>query len=248
MIRKVIHQIGLNEKHASVYEKLLERGSMTPLVLARETEINRSSLYRYLEELRGKGLVDLVLGDKSSKYAAREEGLNLYLEKEEVRLSELKQAIPSLLQSLEIRRRAKESEVKYYHNREGLKQMLWNIIASGHDYVGLGYDNWNSSVGKSFAERLRTKNMETGAKSREISNHLDDGFEYTNLGEKYIKIYAHRQIEPQVLMIKHDTYVYGDVFAYYYHYQGEYFGVEIHNEEIARTEREIFEILWKIAK
>lgn len=248
LLSKLIYQIGLNEKHAVVYEKLLEHGSMTPLVLARETEINRTSLYRYLEELRLKGLVELALGDKSSKYVARAEGLNQYLVKEEVRLSELKQTIPSLLQSLESRRGTQESEVIYYRGREGLKQMLWNVVASGKEYVGLGYENWNSSVGKSFAERLRVKNIESGAQSREILNKPDDGFEYTSLGEKYIKIYAHRQIDPQILEIKHDTYVYGDVFAYYYHYQGEYFGVEIHNKEIAGTEKQMFEILWGVAK
>lgn len=247
-LRKVFNQIGVSNKHMVIYEALLASANMTPLKLAHITHLNRSSVYRYLEELRERGLVELILRGKSSSYAASPEGLSQYLVKEEVRLSELKQTIPSLLRSFETRRGTTESEVRYYHGREGLKQMLWNLISSGQDYVGLGYDDWNSSVGKSFAERLRTKNMETGAKSREISNHPDDGFEYTSLGEKYKQIYSHRQIDPQVLKIKHDTYVYGNVFAYYYHYQGEYFGVEIHNKEIARTEREIFEILWKIAK
>jgi hypothetical protein len=71
--------------------------------------------------------------------------------------------------------------------------------------------------------------------------------EYTRLGEKYRQIYQYRVIDPEILTIKHDTYIYGDVYAYYYHFQGEYFGVEIHNKVIAHTERQIFEILWKMA-
>lgn len=70
----------------------------------------------------------------------------------------------------------------------------------------------------------------------------------TPLGHEYTNVYEHRAIDPKIIDIKHDTYIYGDVFAYYYHYQGELFGVEIHNAEIAKTEKQMFEILWKMAK
>jgi len=245
---KIIKQIGLTEKHSVVYATLLANQSATPLVLARETRINRSSLYRYLEELRSKGLVNLVMGDKSSRYKANPEGLNQYLVSEESRIESLKRTIPSLVAELSKQEVAGGSEVKYFQGTQGLKQMLWNVVSSGKEYVGLGYLDWNTSVGKSFAEKLRAKNMETGARSREILNHLDDTFEYTGLGETYAKVFEHRAIDPKILEIKHDTYIYGDVFAYYYHYQREYFGVEIHNKEIARTERQMFEILWRTAK
>lgn len=245
-LRQVIKQIGLTAKHSMVYEALLTRPNATPLKLAQETKLNRSSLYRYLEELRDKGLVELVLGDKSSSYRTNPEGLNQYLVSEESRVENLKKVIPSLVSQLSKKEDIPGSEVRYFQGVEGLKQMLWNVVASGDEYAGLGYEDWNSSVGKAFAERLRTKNMETGAKSREITNDLDEGFEYTEMGTKYQDIYEHRRIDPKILEIKHDTYIYGEVFAYYYHYQGEYFGVEIHNREIARTERQVFEILWKM--
>ncbi len=247
-LHHVIKQLGLTTKHAVVWEMLLGQRSATPLLLSRQTKINRSSLYRYLEELREKGLVELVLGDKSNRYRAHPEGLEQYLVGEEARVANLKSAIPQLLVELRGDEKTMESEVKYYQGVEGLKQMLWNVVSSGQEYVGLGYENWNTSVGKSFAEKLRTKNMETGVKSREISNNVDDDFTYTHLGKEYGKVYQHRAIDPKILEIKHDTYIYADVFAYYYHYQGEYFGVEIHNAEIAKTEQQMFEILWKMGK
>jgi predicted transcriptional regulator len=246
-LMRVMRQIGLTSKHALVYESMASKPSITPLQLARETKLNRSSLYRYLEELRQMGLVELVLGDKSSSYKASPDGLSQYLVSEEARVENLKKTIPKLVKELGEHKDAPESEVKYFTGVEGLKQMLWNVVSSGNDYVGLGYENWNTSVGVAYADRLRAKNMETGAKSREILNSLEDNFEYTELGDKYGVVYSHRQIDTLVLEIKHDTYIYGDVFAYYYHYQGEYFGVEIHNREIARTEKQIFEILWKMA-
>lgn len=245
---KIFKQIGLTNKHARVYESLITKTNVTPLALARETKINRTSLYRYLEELREKGLVELVLGDKSNRYRANADGLNQYLVSEESRVENLKQTIPSLVAELSKQEVVGGSEVKYYQGVEGLKQMLWNVVSSGKEYVGLGYQDWNTSVGKAYAERLRSKNMETGATSREITNQVDDSFDYTSLGKGYGRVYEHKWIDPKILEVKHDTYIYGEVFAYYYHYHGEYFGVEIHNKEIARTERQMFEILWRLAK
>lgn len=245
---KVIKQIGLTAKHGVVYGSLLARPDTTPLCLARETKLNRSSIYRYLEELRDKGLVELILGDKTSKYRANPEGFDLYLLSEESRIEKLKTTIPSLVNELKKNATVSGSEVKYFQGVDGLKQMLWNVVNQRDEFVGLGYQDWNSTVGKIYADKLRSKMIENNLKSREILNAIDDTFGYTELGKNYSQVYEHRAIDPKILEIKHDTYIYGDVFAYYYHLDGEYFGVEIHNKEIAKTERQMFEILWRMAR
>ena len=245
---KVIKQIGLTAKHGLVYEVLLSRPKATPLQLARETKLNRSSLYRYLEDLRAKGLVELLLGDKKSEYRANPEGLNQYLLSEESRIEKLKITIPPLISELRKKEVFVESQIKYFQGVEGLKQMLWNVVSSKYDFVGLGYQDWNTSVGKTYADKLRTMIIESRVSSREILNAVDNTFEYTSLGKSYASVYEHRTIDHKILEIKHDTYIYGEVFAYYYHFQGEYFGVEIHNAKIARTEKQMFEILWKMTE
>ncbi len=247
-LAKVIQQLGLSDKHAIVYEALIIKPNATPLELARVTKLNRSSLYRYLEDLRKIGLVELVLGDKSSSYKANPEGLSQYLVSEESRVEGLKKSIPKLVKEFGESKVTAGSEVKYYQGTEGLKQMLWNVVNQKDEFVGLGYQDWNTTVGKYFAEKLRNKMLENKLLSREILNEANDSLGFTDLGKGYGQVYQCRTIDPKVLMIKHDTYIYGDVFAYYYHYQGEYFGVEIHNKEIARTERQMFEVLWGMAK
>lgn len=247
-LSEVIHELGLTDKHALVYESLMKATRATPLELARETKLNRSSLYRYLEHLRKIGLVELVLGDKSSSYKANPEGLSQYLVIEESRVEGLKRSIPKLVKEFGKSKVTAGSEVKYYQGTEGLKQMLWNVVNQKDEFVGLGYQDWNATVGKSYADKLRQKMLDNQLRSREILNEVDDSFTFTDLGKGYSKVYEHRAIDPKILLINHDTYIYGDVFAYYYHYEGEYFGVEIHNKEIARTERQMFEVMWKIAK
>lgn len=246
----IIKDIGLTSKHAVVYKSLISLPHATPLQLARATKLNRSSLYRYLEELREKGLVEIIMADKSTRYRANPEGFNLYLAKEESRIEILKTRIPPLVTQLSTLNpeKAPGTEVKYYQGVEGLKQMLWNVVQTKSEFVGLGIANWNTSVGKSYAEKLRRIMLENNIVSREISNDPDDSFSYTSLGDTYQNVYSHRRINPKILQIKHDTYIYDDVFAFYYHYKGELLGVEIHNYEISKTERQMFEILWKIAE
>lgn len=249
-LKLVMDNLGLTSKHATVFLALWRKPGGTPLSLSRETRLNRSSIYRYLEDLRKEGLIEEVMaGTRKSEYRAVEaDRLEVVVARQEAKLELLRASVPLLVQELGRETASVTSEVKYYRGVEGLKQMLWNVVASGEEYVGLGYENWNTSVGKSFAEKLRAKNMETGVKSRELLNRVEKDYEYTTLKESYAGVYEHQAIDPKILEIKHDTYIYGNVFAYYYHYRGEYFGVEIHNAEIARTEKQIFEILWRLGK
>lgn len=248
-LKRVFREIGLTPKHAAVYETLLTHPLSTPLSLSRKTTINRSTLYRYLEELRESGLAEYILTGKSGKYRADPHGLELYLTKEEARVTRLKKEVPTLIKKLTdlSRQESQTSQVKYFRGGDGLKQMLWNVVRAKGEFVGLGYEDWNTSVGKAYAEKLRAKMMERGLVSREIQNDPSSEFDYTELGGTYQKYYSHRAIEPAILEIKHDTYIYDEVFAYYYHLNGEYFGVEIHNAAIAKTEKQMFEILWKMA-
>jgi predicted transcriptional regulator len=246
----VFHTLGLSSKHALIYTTLLAHTSATPLDLARESTLNRSSIYRYLVELQRAGLVEEILEAHSTRYQATSpENLQLIITQQEAKLESLKNTIPHLVAELTTRSSQPTggTRVYYYQGVTGLRQMLWKMTKTGKDYVGLGYEDWNTSVGKAFAEKLRLAHIENKALSRELQN--DGGnYDYTQYQKSYVTHYQNRVIDRKVLEIKHDTYIYGDVFAYFYHYKGELFGVEIHNTEIAKTEKQIFEILWKMGK
>lgn len=243
--------LGLTKKHALLFRAIARKTSSTPLSLARETGLNRSSIYRYLEDLKAAGLVDEILEPHSSRYAAGSpESLQAIILKQEAKLQIIRDGVPKLIQELQVTRenQAAETQVKYFRGVEGLKQMLWNAVGATHEFVGFGFEDWNTSVGRSFAEKLRLRHIERGISSRELLNTLDPDYSYTRISRmEYQRFYTHRAIDPQIITIKHDTYIYDDVFAFYYHYLNEYFGVEIHNAEIAQTQKQIFEVLWNMA-
>lgn len=245
--------LGLGEKEAAAYLTLLRQGELTPLELSRETKINRTTLYRVLEELEERGLVKKALGYKTTSYqASPPEAIRAMLSQREAELGELQEAVGPLITQLTQLQEEQVSPTKvfYYHGRQGLRQLLWNTLSAKDEVVGLGYADWNAGVGRRFAEKIRAEYVSRGLRGRELLNEgfIDKKFSFTDNREYVKKYYEHRVIPKKTMVINYDTYIYNDVFAFYHIFQGELFGVEIHNAEIARTEKQIFEILWKMAK
>lgn len=243
---------GLDTREAEVYLVLLSKGSLTPLVLSRETGINRTTLYRILENLEKLGLVKEVLGYKSTSYEASS-GQNLanLISQKEIELNKLQKDFPTILahlQSLPVEITG-PTKILYYHGISGLRQLLWNTLSAQKQVVGFGYGDWNKGIGKVYAERLRQLYVERQIVGREILNEgqIDKSLSFTQNKEYLNHYYVHRIMSRRKLEINHDTYIYNDVFAFYHTYEGELFGVEIHNGEIAKTQRQIFNILWHIA-
>ncbi len=142
------------------------------------------------------------------------------------------------------------TKVLYYQGVSGLRQLLWNTLNAKDEVVGFGYGDWNKGVGRKFAEKIRQEYVDRGVRGRELLNEgqLDRELSFTDNKVYLQKYYEHRIIPRQKLVINHDTYIYNEVFAFYHIYRGELFGVEIHNAEIARTQKQIFELLWKMGK
>ena len=251
----VVKTLGLTNKHAVVYVALLKKDKTTPLTLARDTGLNRSSIYRYLEDLRQIGLVEEIIEANTTSYQATEiNNLELVVKKQETKLEVLRESVPILIKELSNygAKKTAETQIKYFQGREGLKQFLWNVVHArrGSEFLGYGYLSWNESVGRKYAENLRQVVVERNLSDRELTNDIGEtmkGKKWTEIPDYYSR-YQERFISKKTLEIKHDCYLYDDVVGYYYFINNELFGLEIHNAEIAKTQKQIFEILWKLAE
>lgn len=250
-ITKQLKILGVNEKEAEVYLALLTSGTLSQLEIARKTNINRTTVYRILEKLYSLGLAEQLVESKSTRsQAVNPEKIGQMIIKKESELEQIKSKLPDLINNLSQIRNTADSPTKviYFKGKEGLEQLLWNTLkAEGKDeVVGYGYLDWNEGIGEKMADKLRQEYVDRKILSREIRNQKDTDF--TNVSSYVNKNWVGRYLPKSKLEILHDTYIYNDVFAYYHFYEGEMFGVEIHNEEIAKTQKQIFEILWKQAK
>ena len=251
-IKQKLSLLGLTDKQTEIYLLLLKQGVTSLLQLSRLSSINRTTIYRVVEDLKKVNLIEEILDDRGIKVkAVQPENLQLLLNQKETELTNLKTNLPGLISGLSaIKDQPSQStEVVYFRGQNGLRQLLWNVLKAKGESVGYGYADWNQSVGKEFAEKLRTERVKRKIYDREIQNTDQAGpiSTWTKV-KNYSQVYQARFLSSKIINIKHDTYIYNDVFAFFNFYQGEMFGIEIHNSEIAKTQKQIFEVLWKIAK
>ncbi len=248
---EILGKFELSPDEQEVYLSLLGQGHATPLALSRATGINRTTLYRVLDTLSEKGLVEEVMDYKSKSYrAAPPEQLNLLIAKKEAEADNLREQLPKLVAALNqvAPPPASPTRVLYFKGVGGLRQLLYNTLQAKDEVVGYGYGSWNDGVGKHFAEKIRQEYVDRHIKARELLNTVDPVGSYTSVIGYFNGVYRHRAINPQKLRITHDTYIYGGVFSFYHAVNNELFGVQIHNIKIAQTQKQIFEFLWKEAR
>lgn len=251
-LKEKLSLLGLSDKQGEIYLLLLKQGITSLLDLSRRTTINRTTIYRIVEDLKKLNLVEEVVDDRGAKVKpVPPENLRLLLTKKETELDNLKNNLPGLITDLSAIKDQpiKSTQVVYFRGVNGLKQLLWNILKAKGESVGYGYADWNKSVGKEFAEKLRAERVKRKIYDREIQNtdQADPMSSWTQIKD-YHQVYQARYLPRKTIDIKHDTYIYNDVFTFFNFYQDELFGIEIHNSEIAKTQKQIFEVLWQKAK
>ena len=91
VIIKKLEDFGLSQRQANIYCSLLEKGVLSPLQLSRITNVNRTTLYREMEQLQKMGLVEEIVEEHATKYsAASPQTLELLIAKKETEIINLK--------------------------------------------------------------------------------------------------------------------------------------------------------------
>ncbi|HLD25074.1 MAG TPA: helix-turn-helix domain-containing protein, partial [Patescibacteria group bacterium] len=97
IITSQLAQFGLDEVEVQIYLNLLSCGAKTPLDLSRETNINRTKIYRYITRLQGKRLIEETDKGRGVRLkAASPDSLKLLLLEKEQQLVSQKEALPEL--------------------------------------------------------------------------------------------------------------------------------------------------------
>lgn len=250
LISAQLTPLGLSEAEANIYLHLLENGPKTPLELSREAAINRSKIYRHVETLRAKKLLEETSDSRGMKLtAASPTNLELLLKEKENELALQKEALPSLLRELTSlpTKLQKVFEIKTYHGPEGMKQLLWNQLSADREMVSFSYQNKNYMVGKAFAEKIREEQVRRRLKLYEIENETDQGdFWYTNV-VGWGKYYQSRYISPTILKIRQYIAIFNNTVSIANWIDDAQVGIEIVNEPLATMQRQLFWKFWEIA-
>lgn len=247
-----LREFGLDDVEGQIYLNLLESGPKTPLDLSRETGVNRTKIYRYIDRLKAKKLVEeSYLGRGLTLKATGPEALELLIFEKERQMKAQKELLPQLIKGLAAPGIAEHAfEIKHYHGQEGLKQMLRNQLSAKKEILLYGYQTRNEIVGASFADKLREEQMHRKIVVYEIEEEVDPGnftgkFTYTKVSGWGKKYYVPRYVDPKILKIRQYTAIFNNTVSIMNWEHGQKVGVEIVNELYAGMQRQIFWGVWK---
>lgn len=250
-IEKILERFGLGEKEREVWLTLSKNEWMTVLQLARRCKVKRSSIYRVLEGLVDKGLVEMKLGDKRVVFRVTNlSGFVAIVKSEEDRLVEMKENLAELESRLVagLEKETGLTEVSFYKGEKGISALEWKIANNKNTEVLIfGVGKWDKVVGKSYAEEVRGKYVKNNLMIKEIMN-VDDKEKWTENDEYVKKHYQLGVIERKILPIDNELLVVNDTIYLYSIGEKEIVGIEIKNKGYTGMMRRLFEMVWEKAR
>lgn len=252
-IRNYLADLGLDLDIAEIYLALRTCGAQSLLQLSRNSQIERRRIYRLLDKLEGSGLIEIEETHKRKLYkAAPIANIQIMLSKKEQELRGLQERLRLLDMMLaENPDTSPDTRVQFYKGGDGIKQMMWNETRGTTENLAILYENMQGRTNNSFFNRWVEK-----CNDRKINFRGIIGPHFIKTQQQWYQkhqndrlvMWQARYLPPEILKIEHSTVVYNDVIAYYNWVDGEVFGIELYNRQIADHQREMFEILWEKAQ
>lgn len=239
-IKAGLENIGLSDKEIEVYLALLQLGDASAYSIAAKSGLKNPTTYVVLEELRRKGFVKKI--PHSKKWRFRAEPPEEVIALAEERITLLKQTLPKL-RSL-VRGNATKASTMYFEGLNGIKQLTEYRIKEHKGKELLGFwatdRNVDPELSRYFQEELNEKMLKLGISVRGLAPKDEVLKVYRDTDTKYnreMKILPLEQYSSEIALV-----TLGDMVRIedYKNLQG----IVIENADIAKTMREIFEMVW----
>lgn len=246
-------KLGLEPEIAEIYLALQAYGPQSLLQLARNSKVERTRLYRLLDTLAEYQLVEIEEQYKRKLYKAAPVGnLQIVLTKREQEIRDLQKQLLTLQMHYQPNvLRSPLTHVQFYRGVDGVKQMFWNQTRAKGESLSILYANIQSKSNLAFFERWveRCNTLELEFRSIVGDHFLATQRDwYSQHNNEKLAHWQGRYLPGSVLPITHSTVTYDDIVAYYNWRDGEIFGLEIYNEEIAAAQRHVFETFWDLGR
>lgn len=246
-------KLGCSEIETKIYLLLLERGDLTTLEISRQLKLPRTTIYRKLEEMKEKGLVEEVIEEyKTKARPVSLEALGKLVKEKERDVGELKDLFPQIKKNIFALSDLGQNltKVLYFRGQEQVARMAWGALKTKDIFRGYSYRQFAELIGFRNALAFKDDWNRSGNKGREIYSdiyrkHLR---EKPNLDTGKWLNWEARFLPSSKLNITTQYDIYNDTIAIYNWYEGEIFGVLIRNQKVADMQKQIFDLLWEKAK
>jgi sugar-specific transcriptional regulator TrmB len=249
-IVNLLKPFGLSEEEAEIYLALLDKGARSALKLSRDLKIARTNIYRHLENLVEKGLVQQKLGRLGRQFRAGSyKQLEMLIIKKEQEVEALRKISPTVFRQLASLQSGlgERTKILYYEGLDGLKQITWNSAEAEGELSIFEIKDMSAFLDYGIAEEVRKEFVRNKVHIKELTN-LRKMPAWTNVEELVAKYWEARYIDPQELKMEFELLIYNNVYAIYGYRGKDIFGIEIYNEKLARMQKQLFRFMWKKAK
>ena len=233
----LLQEAGFSAKEVQVYLSALKLGKASVLAMAKDTKINRSTLYLVTKALLAKGFLTEVWQHKKRAFAA--ENPEHILDAIKTRQSAFKKALPEL--NMLFRSNEREPRVKFYEGVEGIKAMYMDTLEAKGPILVYGSitDMWDV-----VSKEWKKSYVEERVKHKILNKCIIPDTQETR---DYIRNDKAEWRETR--LVPHERYnftneinIYNDKVAIFSF--REKIGVIIESHEIADTQRNIFALAW----
>lgn len=247
-VQNLLQAFGLSGEEVEVYMALLTKSPQSALELSKNLYKGRTKIYRLLELLNEKGLVNTLVDDVGKKFEANSvRQLELLLKEKESELEKLKTQSMQVFETLESLKPTLigETKIKYYKGKEGLKQVTWNTLRAKGIFRIYEINLMHAFLDHDFSEKVRAEFALRRILVHQLTNHKT--FEpYTDVAQ-HVKDWTLKYIDPSKLSISIETAVYNDVYVLYSFEGEDVFCVELYNQKLAAMQKQIFDLIFEYA-
>ena len=233
---KILQNAGLTKVEAKIYSSLIDLGPSLAGQISRKSGIHRRSVYDAMERLIEKGLVSYISKNNRRYYEAAnpERLLEIIKEKENA----LNAAIPDLIKRFSFVK--EKEETLFYKGKEGLKTIFEDQINEGKDIFVFGGSANANEIVKYYFPHYDRQRIKKKIKIKIIFDKEDKN----KIGKIPL---AEIRFLPKGYGGLTATNIYADKVAIIL-WSEQPLAILIKNREIAKSYKNYFDLLWRIAK
>jgi sugar-specific transcriptional regulator TrmB len=246
-------KLGLSQEIADIYLALHLYGPQSISQLSRSSNVERTHIYRLLEELTSSNLIEVEGRRRRGVIkAAPIANLNILISKREQELKNLQDEL-SLIEQVLARNSISSPATRFqlYMGSEGIQQMLLNQTKANSKVYSILFKNMQITTKDRFFERWIATCNEAGLQFESV---VGDTFIQTQKSwyakhpNERLAHWEERYVAEKEFSIRHTTIIYDEVVGYFNWKDGDIFGVEIYSRNIADSHLQLFKLLWQQAR
>jgi sugar-specific transcriptional regulator TrmB len=242
-IRETLNQIGLKDKKAEVYLACLETGGATAYLIAKKVGLKRPTTYDIINQLMKEGLVYKTMHGNVTHYSPADPGKLLQS------IQDKEKKVRSIMDDLQNLYNSPKSKpfIRYFEDKEGIKEMYEDSLRSlkkGDEILGYVGEDVARYLPE-YADDYVRRRVEKGIRFRGIYKSDPRILPYMEKNVEQLR--QAKILEEKYFPVDNETNIYKNKIAIA-SYGTEMFGMIIESEEIARSQKAIFELAWKGAQ